>query len=53
MPAVQILYMIHHDLDLCYDIYNIVTECNGRQAQYLSSMFLTLFDKDAVQKVIL
>ena len=34
----QDLYMIHHNLDLFYNIYNTVTEHNRRQTHYLSSV---------------
>ena len=30
--------MIHHDLDLFYDIYNILKEHNRRQTHYVSSI---------------
>ena len=37
------LYIIHHDLDLFYDIYNTITRHNWRQTHYLSSI-LNYFD---------
>ena len=35
--------MIHHDLDLIYDIYNAITEHNRRQTHYLLSI-VNFFD---------
>ena len=32
------LYIIHHDSDLFYDIYNIINEHNQRQTHHLSSV---------------
>ena len=32
------LYMIHHESDLFYDIYNTTNENNQRQTHYLSSI---------------
>ena len=32
------LSMIRHDSDLCYDIYNILTEHNRKQSHYLLSI---------------
>ena len=40
----EYLHMIHHDLDLFYDIYNIINKHNQRPTNYLSLMFLTQFD---------
>ena len=37
------LYMIHHDSDLFYDVYNTKNEHNKRQTHYLLS-FLNYFD---------
>ena len=34
------LYMIHHDLDLFYDIYNSITEVKQRQTIYFLILFL-------------
>ena len=30
--------MIHQDLDLFYDIFNVITKHNGKQIHYLSSI---------------
>ena len=34
------LYVIHHDSDLSYDIYNTITEDNQRQTHYCDVNFL-------------
>ena len=39
----QNLYMIHHDMDLFYDIYNTINEYNRRQTHYFP-FFLNCFD---------
>ena len=38
------LYMIHHNLDLFYDIYNTINENNETQTHDLSSTFPNYFD---------
>ena len=37
------VYLIHHGLDLFYDIYNTINDYNQRQTHYLSSI-LNYFD---------